>query len=210
MKEILIQRGKTFTLEVRWGVEPWLYKAIEAIDISFGPPRVKVTAHGIPDKWKVAVLRVVSPKQINAKNHPPKDSDFHEIRRIDDDWIEFNGMDATGFSPYTSGGFLMLKTPQDLSSYVGRMDVKDKEGGTVLISSEEDVAPLNVIGVAVDPAAFVITISIEEPDTKALLFKSGVTDLEMVGPTGVVTKLKLCSGKPEDPDPVRVTGEITT
>lgn len=210
LKEILIRRGETFSLDVRWGVEPYIYKAIEQISLEFGAPRLKITGHDIPDKWAVAVIRVAQPKQINAVNSPPEDDDFHEILVIDADWIEFNEMDSTGFATYTSGGFVLYKTPQDLTGYVPRMDIKDKEGGIVLASSEVDAEPLDVIVLTPDSANFKTTILIEADDTAAMAFKAGVTDLEMLGPTGAVTRLKLCDGKPEEHDPVRVTGEITT
>lgn len=210
MKEILIEKGKTFSLEVRWGVEPWVYRPITGISLASGAPRLTVPAHGMPDKWKAAVIRVVGMKQINALNSPPEESDFHEGLVIDADTVEFNDMDSTGFSPYTSGGFLVFKTPQNLAGYTASMDVKDKVDGTVLISSEAENTPLDVVAIDIDEAAYVTTLTIAAEDAAALAFKKGVTDLEMVGPTGIVTKLKLCEGKEEDPDPVRVTGEVTT
>jgi hypothetical protein len=210
MKEILIEKGKTFSLEVRWGVEPWIYKPITGISLANGAPRLTVPGHGAPDKWPVAVILVKGTTQINAKDSPPGDDDFQEAWRIDADTIEFNGMDPTGLSAYTSGGFIVFKTPQDLTGYTARMDVKDKVDGTVLISSEADAAPNDVVDLTIDTANFVTTIGISATDAAAMAFKKGVTDLEMVGPTGTVTKLKLCSGKDEDPDPVRVVGEVTT
>lgn len=209
-KEILITRGDTFTMEFRWGTEVLTYLPITAISLASGPPRLTVSAHGIPDRWPVAVTRVGGMKQINAENSPPDDDDYHEIRVIDANTIEFNGMDATGFSAYTSGGFVQFRTPQDLTGYTARMDVKDKIGGTVLFSSEVDADPLDIITLAVDAAAFKTTATISATDTAAITAKAGVTNLEMVSPTGVVTKTKGCIGKKEDPDPVRVVGEVTT
>lgn len=210
MKEILIKKGKTFAMEVRWGVEPFIYKAITAISLTDGPPRLTVPGHGMPDKWKGAIIRVEGMTEINASKTPPGDSDQREFTVIDANTLELNEVDPTGFSPYSSGGFVVFKTPNDLTGYSSRMDVKGKIGGAVLISSEADAAPLDVIDLAVDQTNHVTTMTIAADATAALTFKKGVADLEMVSPTGVVTKLKLCSGNHEDPDPVRVIGEITT
>lgn len=210
--EILIQRGSTFEMEVFWAHEDKLtYKAITGIDLSQGAPRLEVTGHGLADGYPCAVTRVAGMKQINAANSPPSGSDYHEATVIDPNTIELNGVDATGFSAYASGGFIQFKTPVDFSGYTARMDIKDKVGGTVLASSEIDADPLDIITIVQSPADAKLTITLAATDTAALAWKKGVTDLEMVSPLGVVTKLKLTSsGSDTDPDPVRVTGEVTT
>lgn len=209
-KEILITRGDTFTMEFRWATDRLTYKAITAISLASGPPRLTIASHGIPDRWPVAVTRVVGMKQINAEDTPPSSADYHEIRVVDANTIEFNDMDATGFSAYTSGGFVQYYTPQDLTGYTARMDVKDKIGGAVLFSSQAANSPLDIITLDVDEANFKTTATITAEDTAAIAAHSGVTNLELVSSTGVVTKLKGCLGKKEDPDPVRVVGEVTT
>lgn len=211
-KEILIQRGSTFEYEVFWAHQKKLvYKPITAISLAFGPPRLTVPGHGTPDGYPAAVTRVGGMRQINAENTPPRGSDYREVTVIDADTVEFNGVDATGFSAYTSGGFLQYKKPVDFAGYTARMDIKDKVGGTILASSDADTAPLNIITLTLDEANSKIKITIGEPDTKGITWNKGVTDLEMVSPLGIVTKLKLTSsGDDEEPDPVRVVGEVTT
>ena len=104
----------------------------------------------------------------------------------------------------------MSLTPKDLTGYAARIDIKDKVDGTVLLSSEVADAPLNLITATVSDALKSTTLSISATDTAALTFKHGVADLEMVSSGGVVTKLKLTQGKADDPDVVRVSGEVTT
>lgn len=210
--ELLIQRGSTFEFEVFWAHESKLvYKPITAISLAFGPPRLTVSGHGIPDGWPVAVTRVLGMKQINAENSPPSGKDYRTATVIDANTVEFNDMDATGFSAYTSGGFIQFKQPVDFAGYTPRMDIKDRVGGTILASSDIDTAPLNIITLTPDEANSKIKIMIGEPDTKGITWNKGVTDLEMVSPLGVVTKLKMTStGDAESPDPVRVVGEVTT
>ncbi len=208
-KEILIERGKTFVFDVRWEVKPLVYKAITAIDLSHGAPRLTVQGHGLVSGWSAAVARVVGMKQINAEGTPPKASDYRLVTVVDADTIEFNEMDATGFSPYVSGGFVQFYTPQDLAGYVGRFVVKDRIGGNVLLSSRVEDAPLNLATVSIDLAEKKIVITIDADDTEGLPFRDGVAELEMESSTGVVTKLKITStGRRDEPDPVRVSGEV--
>lgn len=214
-KEILIQKGKTFTLVVRWETEPIVRKAITAISLATGAPRLTVTSHGMPDGWRGAIYGVKGMKQINSANTPPRSSDYQTVTVIDADTIELNAVtpiDANGndWDAYTSGGFIQYYTPQNLSGYTARMDIKDKIGGTVWASSEIADTPNDIITITVDDATKTITLTIDAVDTALLTAKKGVSDLEMVSSGGVVTKLKLTQGAQDEPDYVRVAGEVTT
>lgn len=207
-KEILIQKGKTFSLVVRWETEPVIRKAITAISLASGAPRLTVASHGAPDGWRGMPYAVEGMKQINEIGYQP-------MLVIDSNTVEFNAVtpvDDNGrvWSAYTSGGFLMFNTPQDLTGYTARMDIKDKIGGTVWASSEVADTPYDIITIVVDNATKTIALTIDAADTAALTAKKGVADLELVSPTGVVTKLKLTSGEQDEPDTVRVAGEVTT
>ena len=207
-KEILIQKGKTFSLVVRWETEPIVRKAITAISLATGAPRLTISSHGIPDGWNGTVYGVEGMKQIN-------DVGVQQLTVIDANTIELNGVtpvDDNGkmWPAYTSGGFVKFYTPQSLAGYTARMDIKDKIGGTVWASSEVDDSPFDIIDITVSDEAKTTTIVVPAVDTKALTAKRGVTDLEMVSLGGAVTKLKLTQGNQEDPDPVRVVGEVTT
>lgn len=210
LKEILIQKGKTFNLIARWSTTPIIRKPISAISLATGAPRLTVTGHGMPDGWDCAITQVAGMKQINAENSPPAESDYHEGTVIDQDTIELNGVDASGFSAYTGGGFLQFYTPVSLVGQTPRMTIKDKVGGTILASTDIADAPKNIITITPDVANKKLLISIPAAATAALTWKKGVTDLEMVSGTGEVVKLKICKGLEEEPDPVRVTGEVTT
>lgn len=210
LKEILIQKGKTFNLIARWSTTPIIRKPISAISLLTGAPRLTVTGHGMPDGWDCAITQVAGMKQINAENSPPSEGDYHEGTVIDANTIELNGVDASGFSTYTSGGFLQFYTPVSLSGQTPRMTIKDKVGGTILASTDIADAPKNIITITPDVANKKLLISIPASATAALTWKKGVTDLEMVSGTGEVVKLKMCKGLEEEPDPVRVTGEVTT
>lgn len=207
-KEILIQKGKTFSLVVRWEVEPIIRKPITAISLDYGAPRLTVASHGIPDGWRGTVYSVGGMKPINEIG-------YQSMTVIDANTIEFNSVtpiddDGRSWPAYTNGGFLMFNTPQTLSGYTARMDIKDKIGGSVWASSEVADAPNNIINIAVSDSNKTIELTINAVATAAIVAKKGVADLEMVSPMGVVTKLKLTSGEQDEPDAVRVAGEVTT
>ncbi len=207
-KEILIQKGKTFSLVIRWETEPIIRKAITGISLATGAPRLTVNAHGAPDGWRGMPYAVEGMKPLN-------DIGYQSMTVIDANTIEFNSVtpvDDNGrvWSAYTSGGFLMFYTPQSLFGYTARIDIKDKIGGTVWASSDVADAPKDIIDIVVNDAAKTITLSIPATDTAALTAKKGVADLELVSAGGVVTKLKLTSGEQDESDSVRVSGEVTT
>lgn len=216
-KEILIKRGSTFSAVVYWANGDYIVrKPITGISFATGAPVLQIPGHGIPDGWKGAITMVDSPKQINAANTPPRDSDYKVLRVVDSSHIELNSVspvDDNGrpWAAYTTGGFLQILEPIDLTGYTSRMDIKDKVGGTVLASSDVDETPNDIITITNDVAKFRSVITISDADTAAITWKKGVTDFEMISQSGVVTKLKLTDfGEDSDADPVRVSGEVTT
>ncbi len=202
-KKMNILRGKTYLLPIRFEVEPVISKPITAISTASGFPRLTVPGHGAPNGWSGYVIGVDSPRQINA-GFPVRDCDFRKMTVIDANTIEFNELDASGFKAYVSGGFLQYRTPVDLTGYTGRMKIKDKVGGTVLLSSSAPDAPLNVIDIAVNNTAKTITLTVHASATTDISWSRGVYDLEMVSSDLEPVATRLISGK------VSVIDEVTT
>lgn len=200
-KDLTVLQGKTFEQIVRWETEPIAYAPITNI-AKAAPAVITSAAHGIPDGWRVAVVSVKGMTQINAKNTPPKDSDYH-VGDMDTNTVTLHDVNAADYTAYTSGGYLQYNTPHDLSGYTARMKIKDKAGGTVLASTEVGDAPLDTITTAVDNVLKTITVTIAASDTAAFTWTTGVYDLEIASgdPTPVVTLLSY--GK------VSVTKEVT-
>lgn len=199
---LTILQGKTFLDILRWEIDPIVRKPITAIDLSTGCPRLTVAGHGLPTGWRVAVYNVDRPKEVNAKNNPPRESDYTPATAIDANTLELNKISAVGWKPYTSGGFVQWNTPKDLTGYIVRMKIKDRVGGNVIASTESVDAPLNTITVAVDTAQKTITRTISATATAALTNRAGVYDVEAVSPSGEVTLLFYGS--------VTVSQEVTT
>jgi hypothetical protein len=205
---ITLVRGKTFSLVIRWEQEtPIVSKAISAISFATGFPRLTVASHGLVDGWRSAVVRVDAPKQINAPNDTPRQSDYRETTVIDASTIEYNGLvpvtDGREWAAYTSNGFVQYHTPKDLAGYAIRVKVKDKVGGTVLLSTEAGDTPLNLITAVADNATKTITIEIPASVTEDLAWSKGIWEVEGESSTGKVDSIIA-------PSPVTVGDEVVT
>ena len=201
-KDLTIKQGKTFTLVLRWETEPVVRKAITGVSFVAGAPRITAVGHGAPDGWRCTLYGIKGPKQLNAENNPPRAEDYHPATAIDADTVELNEInpyDEQGneWPAYVSGGFLQYNTPMDLTGYTARLAVKDKIGGTVLLSLTTENN-----GIVIDNAKKTITLTVEATATDDFTWTRGVYDLELISPAGVVTAL--ISGK------VSVTKEVTT
>lgn len=207
-KQLHIVRGKTFSLVIRWEQKtPIVSKAITAISFATGFPRLTVPSHGMPDGWRSAVVRVASPKEINAQNDIPRTSDLRETTAIDANTIEYNGLvpvtDGRDWAAYTTGGFVQYYTPKDLTDYEIRVKVKDRVGGTVLLSTEAGDAPLNLITAVADNATKSITIELPATNTEGITWNKGVWEVEGESSTGTVESIIA-------PSPVTVGDEVIT
>jgi len=131
-QDLIITRGKTFTLVIRWGTDPIIYKPITAIQQT-APVRMTVTGHGVVDGWPAAVSNVKGMTEINAEANAVRDSDFHPVTVIDTNTIEINDINAAGFKAYTSGGVIQFNSPVDLTGYKARDTIKKKVGKNMLI-----------------------------------------------------------------------------
>ena len=194
---IEFKQGKTFNLILRWETEPVVRKAITGISFASGAPRLTVAGHGMPNGWRGYIFGVKGPAELNAEDpEKVKDKDYYPCSVIDPNTVELNTVNAADFKDYVSGGFLAFYTPSDLAGHTARMTIRDKVGGAELFSLTTENARI-----VLDAGAKTIRLTVSATDTAALTWKKGVFDLEMVGPTGVVTELT--SGT------VTVTKEIT-
>ena len=201
-KDHTIQQGKTFAFVLRWETEPIVRKAITGVSFTSGAPRITAVGHGAPDGWYCTLYGIKGPKQLNAANNPPRREDYHAAWVLSADEVELNEInpyDEQGneWPAYVSGGFLQYNTPMDLTGYTARLAVKDKIGGTVLLSLTTENN-----GIVIDNAKKTITLTVEATATDDFTWTRGVYDLELISPAGVVTAL--ITGR------VSVTKEVTT
>ncbi len=193
-----IKKGKTFSRVLRPTAPPYVYKAITAIG-NTAPVTITAIGHGLVTGQYAAVVSVQGMKGINAQSAPPAPSEYHKVTVVDVDNITINDINAAEFRPYTSGGYLQYLTPLDMSGCTARRDIKDRVGGTVLLSLTTANGRL-----AIDNTAHTITETISATDTAAITWSCGVTDLELVNTaSGRVTAIDTL-------DKVTVEDEVTT
>lgn len=182
-KPLTIEKADTFVWVVRWGTTPIVYKAITEITQS-APVVIKAVGHGLPDGWGAAVVSVKGMREINAKNNPPRTTDFHSVTVLDADRIEINEVNSADFAAYTSGGYLQYDTPMELSGYGAELVLMDKEGGTPFFTASTTGGQI-----AIDTAAKTITTTIPSADVAGFTRKTGYYELRMTSAAGVATTI---------------------
>ena len=197
-KDLVIKQGKTFSRVCRWEVPPIVYKAITAMTQT-APLRITAVGHDLVDAWRVAVSNVKGMTEINCDPSDVRESDFYTATVLDVDTIELNKVNAAGFKAYVSGGYIQYNTPVNLSGYTGRMTVKDRVGGTEILSLTSANG-----GIVIDEAKNSITIKIDADATALLTFGSGVYELEMVSSNVPAVVKSILSGK------ITLVKEVTT
>lgn len=156
-------------------------------------------AHGVPDGWRVAITNVKGMTEINAEANKLTSRDYHQATVLDANTVEINDINAAGFKPYASGGYIQFGTPVDLTGFKARMTIKNRVGGTELLNLTTTNNRITI-----DAAARIISLTISAEDTAALTWTSGVYDLEMVSGDTPPVVTALLSGR------VTVTKEVTT
>jgi hypothetical protein len=181
--DLSITQGSTFIQTVFWEVSPIVYKPITAITRT-GPVRVTATGHGLVSGQRTACVGILGTTELNALNLPFRNSDYRVCTYVTADIIEFNNTPGSSVSTYKSGGYLVYNMLQSLATYSARMTLRDRIGGTSLLSL---VSPTSI------SLATYVQITISATATAALATGSGVYDLELVSVD--TTVVKLLSGK---------------
>jgi hypothetical protein len=194
--DIVIRQGETFQRKIRWESAPILYKAISAISQT-APVQITAAGHGIPNGWRVAVVSVKGMTQINALGDPPKASDYHKASVISSSIIQLDSVNAAEYKAYTSGGYLQFNTPVNLTGFTARMTIRDKVGGTQLMSLTTQNGRL-----VISTSEHSISIVIDATDTAAQTWSRAVYDLEVEDSAGVVTAILYGTAK--------ITKEVTS
>lgn len=195
--DLTITRGDTFEKPFRRASKPLIYKAISGITKS-GPVVITATGHGVPDGWPVAVASVVGMREINGSS-PPKSRDYHAATNLTANSISINDIDSSLFHTYTSGGYVIYRTPFDLTGYTGRMHIRETQASSTTLM---ELTSANG-KILIDTALYTVTILIPATDTAAITWNYGEYDLELVSSGVTPTVKKLAYGS------VYVVGEVT-
>lgn len=176
-----MRKGSTIAIPLRIESQTLTYKPITGISLT-APIEIEAPGHGLADGWKAAVMNAGGTKQINAANNPPSDAEFRAVTVVDADTIQFNAVNATAYTAYTSGGHLVYYAPVDLSAFASaRMTVKNRVGGTEIASFTTANG-----GLELEPATNTLWILMEAADSAAITAKKGVFDIELIDGSGNV------------------------
>jgi hypothetical protein len=203
---IMIRKGETFRRVLRPTAKPYIYKPITAITKS-APVTITAPNHGLVSGQLVAIVSVKGMVEINSpldSNGEPELTAYRKVTVVDANTITINDINSSDFGTYTSGGYLQFFTPIDMTGCKARRSIKDREGGTLLLSLTTENG-----GLVIDNTAHTITEIIPASVTETLTWSRGVSDLELVNTvSGEVSKIITHGGSHiED---VVVLGEITT
>lgn len=173
--DLEIEQGATFQYITRWYEQKQL-RPITAIT-SAAPAVVTATAHGLPTDatpvWIDNVRGMKVPKTLLR------------AQRLTADTFSLLDFDSTASGAYVGGGTLTYYAPVDLTGYTARMHIRKS------VSSAEILHLLTTENgkIQLTPAEGRIVLSVTATDTAALTFTSAVYDLELVSPSGYVTRL---------------------
>ena len=179
----VIRQGRTFKYTVRPETLPLVYKPITAAAQS-APVSITATGHGLVTGWNAAVTNVKGMTELNAVANALKASDFAPVTVVDPNTVTFNAIDASGFSPYISGGHLVYYTPRSLAGATARLDLRDRVGGTLLYAMSSTLG-----NILLDDTNHFINVEIPASAGKDFAFLAAVGDLEVEYLDGTVDQL---------------------
>lgn len=190
-----IYRGKTFSFSLLYGEEIIIYKPITAMPIK-APVTLTVVDHGLPESWPVLINCVKTPQELNTEYAVV-------AKRVDDDTIEINEMNALCWKDFVASGVCVFNKPADLTGWDCRATVKNKIGGDVLFTWHSDPTEDPDGEIVVDDENSTFTLKIDASTTASLDWRVGVYDIEGITPAGEVIPICRISS-------VTVHDEVTT
>lgn len=188
IQNITLVRGDTFSKVLRWEAEPFISKAITAITKA-APPVITAASHGLVTGWRVAIVGAGGMTEINALAtdlRKLRAADFHQVTVLTANTVELNRVNASEYTTYTNGGYLVYRTPVSLAGYTARLMIKESYDDA---AADAIVSLTSSSGITIDDTTKTITYTISAATTAALTISSGVYDLEMISGSGVVTKI---------------------
>jgi hypothetical protein len=178
--DINIVKGKTFEFMYRYADEELVYLPISGMP-NTAPVRLTITNHGIPDGWPIRIEGVRQPAELNSA-----DDDYYIATYLDANTVELNAVRADLWRTYVPGGVAIINRPFDLTGCSARMQIRDRIGGTVLLSLDSDTTTEPDGEIEVDETLAALIVRLTPTVTAAIAWLKGVYDLELVTPGGSV------------------------
>lgn len=176
-KDITIRRGSTFRWVIRVEQAQVVYVPITAIDKT-APVRLHAAAHGLESGRRFLVTGAKGLVALNAKNNPPRATDYHKASVVDEDTIEVNTINALNLPAYTGGGAIQYNAPLNLTGYEIRMQARESVDSDVIVFSASTTDGKIVIR----PNGMSALLTLPDTLTAAITAESAVYDVEFVAP----------------------------
>lgn len=180
-KDITIRRGSTFRWVIRVEQPKVVYVPITAIDKT-APVRLHAVAHGLTSGRRFLVTGAKGLTALNAKNSPPRATDYHKASVVDADTIEVNSINAANAAAYTGGGMIQYNAPLDMTGYEIRMQARASEKSEVVVFA----ASTTDGKIVMQPDGMSAVLTLSDTLTSAITASSAVYDVEFVAPDGSI------------------------
>ncbi len=178
--DITITRGKTFEFMFRYAEPELVYLPITGLP-SIAPVRLTVANHSIPDGWPISIEGVRQPEELNTA-----DGDYLIASAISADTIELNSVRAENWRTYLPGGSVIFNRPFDLIGCSARMQIRDRIGGSILLTLSSDPLTVPDGEIDIDTSLAALIVRLSPVTTAAITWARGVYDLELITPGGDV------------------------
>jgi hypothetical protein len=182
VQNFCVAAGETWHPTIPWSTDTYVSVPITGISQA-APVTITAPGHAMPDGWPCAVVGAQGMTQINAERYPPAGSDWQKGHAIDPDTVQLNAVSSAGFTPWTSGGFLVYPKPGLVAGMIVTLtiwgDPNDTNPPLVTLSS-------NTGGIALDMTLMTITPTLQ---TASLPWTTGYYRLDATDASGNVTQL---------------------
>lgn len=195
---LTVRRGASADIPIRVESDTLQFAQITAM-AKTAPLRVTAPGHGLPPRWRAAVVGAGGMTELNVDWDHIRASYLRPVSVIDANTVDFDGVCATSFRTYTSGGVLAFYAPKSLVAYTGaRMDLKDMVGGEVEVSLSTAAGTMEI-----DAYNNAVWIHLGESTLSGVPARDYVFDIELVRIGGVDA---ICSAE----STITVLPEVTT
>jgi hypothetical protein len=171
-----IYQGGTFREVYRWESSSRVYVPITNVT-NTAPVVITAPEHNIPSGWRCWVTGVSGMKQINTR-----DDEYYVVTQKTTNTVTLNNVNATSFSPYTSGGMLEYNEPMPLLGITARMQIRQTVSSPTVIT---ELTTQNG-GIVIDQINNTITIIIDSSITENMNFTTAVYSVELLYQSDVI------------------------
>jgi len=191
--KLIIPRGTTFRRGAIWLAAEDEIDMVDGVTLGF-PTIISCPGHSIMhNPIPVALMDLGQLSTLDADGNPSFALQDRILATAIGDTISVQ-IDSTSFAPYTSGGYVVLRPPKDLTGYSARMQFRE--------SADDDLPQLEILlGTGITLGGMEGTIDYvlteaqtEPPDDVApgegIVADSGVWNIELIapGPNGDITR----------------------